>query len=95
MMMVLGEILGKLEAGELVVGRDPADHARGLEIDQVSIRRTAREVGKPVRNVTNTHRMTDRHEQVDDGSATWGVTLIDASEACLDQGMQVVGHPLR
>ena len=35
--VVLGEVLGQLEAGELVVGRDASDHPGDLEVDEVAV----------------------------------------------------------
>jgi hypothetical protein len=36
-MVVLGEVLGELEAGELVVGRDSADQPHDLKVDKMAV----------------------------------------------------------
>ena len=48
MVVVLGEVLGQLEARELVVGRDAPHHAGGLEVDQVAVGGAARQLGQAV-----------------------------------------------
>jgi hypothetical protein len=43
--MVVGQIFAQLEAGEFVTGRDSSYDPRSLEIGEVAVGRTARNVG--------------------------------------------------
>ena len=44
MMVVLGQILGKLESRELVARRNAPDHSGALEINEMPVRRAPRHV---------------------------------------------------
>ena len=53
MVVVLGQVFGQFEAGELVTGRDAPDHPGALEVDEVAIGRASRyvrELGGDVRD---------------------------------------------
>lgn len=90
--VVLGEVFGQLEPGELVVGGDPSDHAGGLEVDQVAVGRAPRKVGESEGDVADVHRVAGTGQQADNGSAPLRVALVDAAKPVLDQGVQIVGY---
>ena len=90
MMVVLGEVLGQLEPGELVLGRDPPHDPGTLEIDQMAVGRTPRNLRKPGRDIRDAHRVADRGEHVDDGPPPGRVAKIDPTEPDLDELMQIV-----
>lgn len=58
MVMVFGQILCKLESSELVFGSDPSNYPGALEIDQVPIGRTPRNIWKFGCDVGDAHWMT-------------------------------------
>jgi len=90
MVMMFGQILCKLESSELVFGSDPSNYPGALEIDQVPVCRTPRNIRKLGCNVGDTHWMTDRREQLDDRSAPRGVAMISSPEPSLDELVQRV-----
>jgi len=93
-MVVLGEFLGQLEAGELVVGGDPPDEPCGVQIDQVPVRRAAWQVREPLGNVADADGMAGADKQVDNRPPPGGVALIDPAQPALDLAVHVAGHLL-
>jgi hypothetical protein len=83
MVMVLGQVLGQLEPGELVTGSDASDQPDTLKIDQVPVGGASRYLGEFCGDVRDAHRMAVRYQQLDDGSSTRRVTQISPSEAHL------------
>ena len=69
MVVVLGQVLGQLEAGELVAGRDAADEAGGLQVGQVAVGGAPGQIGESVGDVADADRVTGVTEQLDDGPA--------------------------
>src|SRR5215472_15468042 len=94
MMVVLGQILGELEAGELIVGGDPPDQPGGLEVDQVPVGGAAGQVGQAFGDVADAHRVPRADQQLDDRAASRGVPLIYPAQAALGRVMQFAGYPL-
>ena len=82
------EVLGKLETGELVAGRDAPNEARRLQIGEVSVGRAPGEIGEAVRDVADTHRVAGRPEQLDDGASAGRVPLLDEPQARLGDLVQ-------
>ena len=83
MVMVLGEVLGQLEPGELVAGSDPAHESGRLQVGQMAIGRAARQLGEPVGDVADAHRVPGVTEQLDDGAASGRVALLDEAQTRL------------
>ena len=70
--VMLGEVLGQLEAGELIAGGDPPDEPGGLQVGQVPVGGAARQAGQALGDVTDADRVAGADEQVDDGPpASW------------------------
>ncbi len=67
--VMLGEILGKLEASEIVVGSYAPDKAKGLQVRQVTVGRAGWKIGKTVCDIADAHRMAGIDEEVDDRPA--------------------------
>src|SRR5580658_7117525 len=76
--VVLGEILGELEPGELVAGGDPPDQASGLQVGQVPVGGAAGKPGQPLGDVADADRLAGGDQQLDDGAPPAGVALVDA-----------------
>jgi hypothetical protein len=87
--VVLGELLRQLVAGELVIGRDPPDHPRYLQVEKVAIGRTAWQIGQSVGDVPDADRVSDIDEKSDDGSSTGCVPLVGATKSVFDDIVQV------
>ena len=87
--VVLGELLRQLVAGELVIGRDPSDHPRYLQVEKVAIGRTAWQIGQSVGDVPDADRESDIDEKSDDGSSTGCVPLVGATKSVFDDIVQV------
>lgn len=79
-MVMAGQILGQLEAGEFVAAEDPMDHARLLENGEIPIGRTLRHVGPVGDKLGRGHRSPGRDQGVDQTSATGGVPLVDPAQ---------------
>jgi len=84
-MMMVEEILGHLESGELVTGGDPSHDARLLEVREMAIGRTPRNLGDSRLNVRNAEGTLRRGQEFDHGSATGRVALIDSVQQHLDE----------
>jgi hypothetical protein len=92
--MVLGEVFGELEPGELVARRHPADKAGLMQVGQMPVGGAARQAGQSLGDVTNAHRVPGADEQVDDRAPTAGVALVDQAQPTLDDTVHVIGHLL-
>jgi len=92
--MVFGEVLGKLKAGKLVVGGDAPDHPRDLQVNEVAVRGTAGHCGEAPRDVPDTDRVTGSHEQVDDRPSASSVALVDPPEPFGDLVVEAVSVPV-
>jgi hypothetical protein len=97
--VMVGEVLGELEARELVAGGDAPHHAGALEVGEVAVGRAARHVGDVVGDVGDAGRVAQGGEQFDDRLAPGGVALVHAAQMDFDQFVQIVdrrgsGHPL-
>jgi hypothetical protein len=90
-MMVLGEVLGELEAGELVVGGHAPDDAGRLQVGQVPVGGATGQLGKALGDVADADRVTGADQQVDDGPPPGGVALVHPAQAVFDHAMQVAG----
>ena len=86
--MVLGEVFGQLEAGELVVGGDPPDEPGGVQVGQVPVGGAAWQAGEALGDVTDAHRVAGADQQVDDGPPAAGVALVDPAQAALAHAVQ-------
>jgi hypothetical protein len=95
MVMVLGEVLGQFEAGELIAGGNAADDPGTLEIDEMPVRRASRHAGELRGDVGDTDRMAIGRQELDDRPSARGVALIHAPEAELHQVMQVLIRRMR
>ena len=60
MVVVFGEVLGQLEAGELVAGRHPPHQPGAPEVDEVAVGGAAGQVGQAVGDVADAHRVARR-----------------------------------
>jgi hypothetical protein len=63
--VVAGQVLGKFEPGELVIGGDPADQPGGFQVGQVPVGGTARQAGKPVGDVADADGVAGADKQAD------------------------------
>jgi regulator of sirC expression with transglutaminase-like and TPR domain len=92
--MVLGEVLGQLEAGELPVGDDAVDEPGLLEHYEVPVDGALGQAparGR-VEELRNRHRAWRRGERVDDRLAIGRHPLVGAPEPCRHSVVQTVGH---
>ena len=89
--VVLGEVLGKLEASELVIGGDAPNEPGDLQVEEMAVRRAARQVREPPGDVTDTDGVACTREQIDAGSPAGRVPLIDAAKASFGQVVQRIG----
>jgi hypothetical protein len=89
MMVMMSEILGELKSSELVVRRDAPNHARELQVREVSIGGAARNVREGVGDVRDAHRAAERGEQRDDSLSPRGVALVDAAKVTLDEFVEL------
>ena len=85
--MMLCEVLGQLEAGEVVVGGNAPHHPRRLKVRKVPIGGTSGEVGKPLRDIVDAHGVAGAHQHVDDGAPSVGIALIATAKSAFDNGM--------
>ena len=85
MMMVLGQIFGQLEPGELVTGGDAPDDPRALEVDEVPVGRAPRHLGQLRCDVRDADGVAVRGQELDDGSPARRIALVDTLQADLDQ----------
>ena len=65
-MMMLGQVLGELEAGELVAGRDAADDPGGLQVDEMTVGGAARQVRQAAGDLPDADGVVRAGEQADD-----------------------------
>jgi len=89
--VVPGQILGKFEPGELVIGRDPADQPCGLKIGQVPVGGAARQAGKPGGDIADTDGVAGADKHADYRPAPAGVPLVDAAQPSFHHAVQVTG----
>jgi hypothetical protein len=87
--VVLDQVLGQLEAGELVAGRDAANNPGSLQVDEMTVGGAARQVRKTAGDLTDTDRMTRAGQQADDRPPSGGVPLVDAAQPLLGQLVQI------
>jgi len=92
--VVLGEILGELEAGEVVTGGDTADQPGTLEVNEMTVGGATGQLWEPPGDVADADRVAGAGEYLDDGTAPAGVALLDSTEASLRQVVQGIGRPL-
>jgi hypothetical protein len=90
--VVLGDLLGQLKTGVLVVGRDPADHTGLLQVDKVPVGRTARQFGGVAGDVLDADGVTGGRQDVDYLPATVGVALRYPPEPLFHQAVEGVVH---
>jgi hypothetical protein len=93
--MVLSEILGKLEASELIVGGNTPDDSGRLEIDEVAIRRASGQLGKAIRNVVDANRVPCADNHIDDRATSGRIALINFPKSILDLNMEIITGLLR
>ncbi len=86
--MVLGQILGQLETGEVVTGRHTADQPGDLEVDEMTVGGAARQLWEPTGYVADADRVAGAGEHLDDGPAPARVALLDAAKASFGQVVQ-------
>ena len=86
--VVLGQILGQLEAGELVVGRDAPHDTGTLEVDKVPVGGAPRDLRKLRRDVGDAHRVAQRRQELHERPPAGGVALVDAAQPDLDDVME-------
>jgi hypothetical protein len=86
-MVVFGQVLDQLEAGELIIGGYPPDDRCSLQVNQVTVSGAAGEVGKALGDITDTDGVALVYEEVDDGPATGGVALVDGAKPPRHDGM--------
>jgi hypothetical protein len=91
-MVMLGQVLGELETGELVTTCDAPDDSRNLEIDEMPVCRAAGKRREAIRYVPDAHGTSRSHQQLDDRSPAGGVALVDAAQTRLDQAVQLIGN---
>ncbi len=92
--VVAGEILGQLVAGELVVGDDPTDGPGLFEHDQVPIHRALRQLGLRVEDLVDREGPGRRPERLDDGEAVARRPLAGPGDPVADLGHQRVGRAI-
>ena len=90
--VVLGDVLGQFEAGELVVGRDAPHDPDLLQVDEVAVRGAAREPWCQLGDVTDAHRVARPGKYLDDLAPAAGVPLGDLPEPLLYQAVQCLVH---
>jgi hypothetical protein len=89
--VVFGELLSQLIAGELVVGGDASHHTGDLEVDKVAVGRAARQIWETVSDVANADRVPGANQKLDDGPAAGGVALVGPAQTILHDIVDVVG----
>ncbi len=82
--MMLGQVLGQLEPGELVTRRDAAHEPGRVQVGQMPVGGAARQAGEALGDITDAHRVAGAHQQIDDGAPAAGVALVDQAQAALD-----------
>jgi hypothetical protein len=83
------EILGHLESSELVARGDPSHDARPLEVREMAIGRTPRNLGDLSLDIRNAEGALRRGQEFDHGSTTDGVALINSVQEQFDKLVQV------
>lgn len=79
MMMVIGEVVGQLEAGEFVYRRDAMHDAASLEDRQIAVRRTLGQIAG-VDDLGGGERTIGTRQNPDQGSTPRRIALIDVFE---------------
>lgn len=83
--VMFGEVLGQLEARELVTRRDPAHHSGALQVNEVPVGRAAGELRQAVSDVTDADRVAGVGQELDKSAAPRGVPQVRSSQPGLDQ----------
>jgi regulator of sirC expression with transglutaminase-like and TPR domain len=86
------EVLGELEASELVVRHQTVDDAGLLEHHEVAVHAALRQVRAHRQHLGDRERSRRRHEHVDDGLAVRGQTMLHPSQPRGDHLAKIVGH---
>ncbi len=89
---MLGQVLGELETGKLVIGGDPPHKAGALQVHEMAISRAAREIRETPGDVPDADRVPGIRQELHDRASTWRVPLVDAAEASLGQVVQAIGR---
>ncbi len=89
--VVPGQILGQLVAGELVVGDDSTDGPGLFEHDQVPVHRALRQLGLRVEDLVDREGPGRRPERLDDGETVARRPLAGPGDPVADLGHQRVG----
>jgi hypothetical protein len=92
--VVLGEVLGKLEPGELVARGNATDEPGGVQVGQMPVGGAAGQAGETLGDVTDAHRMAGADKQIDNGAPAAGIALVDQAQAALDDTVHVIGYLL-
>ena len=94
-MVMLGEILGELEASEVAVGEDASHHAGPLEHDEIAVERALRERRIVVEELGDAPGPVGGLEQVDDRPPSRCVALIYCPHSARHEHMQIRRHAPR
>jgi hypothetical protein len=89
MVVMVKKILGHLETRKLVTGGDPTHHAGSLEIREMTIGRTSRNLGHASLDVRNAQWTIRGGQEFNHGPTSGGVALIDPAKEHLNELVEV------
>lgn len=89
MVMVLGQLLDKLEAGKVVGPSQPAHYRRRLKVSQVAVGRAPGQLRQRVFDVGNANGTSEGQKNLDDCPAAIGVALPVAGQTSLHTVMDL------
>jgi hypothetical protein len=90
--VVLGDVLGQLEAGEPIAGGHPAHHPGPFQVGQVAVGRAAGQAWRQLFDGVDAYRTVGRSQHLDDLAPPGGVTLGTLAEPPLDHAVQHFVH---
>jgi hypothetical protein len=80
MVVVVEEVLGHFETGELIARRDPAHDAGHLQVSEVAIGRAPRNLRDAFFDLRDAERALRGRQEFHDGATPSGVALIDPAK---------------
>ena len=91
-MVVLGEILGELEARPFIACHDLLDDAGAFENREVPVHRTLREVVPALDDLRDRERRSRRREHLEEFLAVSRVALAVSTQAGRRDAVEIIGH---
>ncbi len=87
--VVLGELLGQLVAGEFVIGGDAPHHPGDLQVDEVAIGGAAGQIGQAISDITDADGVPGVDQEADDGPPAGRVALVGATKSVFHDIVQI------